>query len=503
MSLHQALSAVLLLLEIGVVYALGLAIYRLYFHPLRKFPGPKHYAISGLVFAIENSWKGRFAKEKILRFHEKYGDIVRIGPNQVAVNGTFGWPEVYGYNRGARPEFSKWPNFYQVGDKSIQSIFPADREDHRRQRRLQAHAFSDAAIKEQESLIKQYVDKLFVQLRKESAKKAPVDMLKWYNCTTFDIIGDLVFGEPFYCLDNSDYHPWIAMIFAGIRAQANMVALLRLPLLKWAIPYLVSKEDLRKRYEHKSMSNVKTERRLALGPTPNGRRDIMTYILRHNDEKGMRHEEILSNSDALIIAGSETTATALSGMTYWITTNPQALKRVQEEVRAAFSTEEEITMVSTGQLKYLNACIEEGLRMYPPVVEMPPRISPGEYVNGHYIPQGTWITIWQWAVHYNPDNFAQPETFKPERWLSPDHPLYDPQFSSDKKGAFQPFSFGPRNCIGKNLAYGELRLMASRLFWNFDIELHPESSNWVDQQRVFILWEKVPLMVQLKQVERG
>jgi cytochrome P450 len=102
----------------------------------------------------------------------------------------------------------------------------------------------------------------------------------------------------------------------------------------------------------------------------------------------MSHEEILGNSDALIIAGSETTATALSGLTYWITTNPQALKNVQEEVRAAFSTEEEITMVSTGQLKYLNACLEEAMRMYPPVVETPPRISPGEYVNGHYIAQG-------------------------------------------------------------------------------------------------------------------
>ncbi|KAH8632599.1 Isotrichodermin C-15 hydroxylase [Alternaria alternata] len=463
MSLHQSLAATLLLLEIAVVYAVGLAIYRVYFHPLRKIPGPKHYAVSGLPLAIENSFKGLFTK-KVLRFHEKYGDIVRTGPNHVSMNGTIGWPEVFGHSRGGRPEFSHWHDFYQIGDKSNKSLFPADRESHRRQRRLLAHAFSDAAIKEQEALIKQYVDKLFVQLRIEAAKKEPVDMLKWYNFTTFDIIGDLVFGEPFHCLDNSDYHPWIAMIFAGIRAGSGMIALLKMPLLRWALPLLVSKEDIQRRNEHKAMSKVKTERRIALGPTPNGRKDIMTYILRHNDEKGMSHEEILGNSDALIIAGSETTATALSGLTYWITTNPQALKNVQEEVRAAFSTEEEITMVSTGQLKYLNACLEEAMRMYPPVVETPPRISPGEYVNGHYIAQG---------------------------------------FSADKKGAFQPFSFGPRNCIGKNLAYAELRLIASRFFWNFDIALQPESNNWPDKQRVFTLWEKVPLMVQLKPVQRS
>jgi cytochrome P450 len=370
-----------------VAYALGLAIYRLYFHPLRKIPGPKHFAVSGLPQAIDNQFRGLFTR-KVLRFHEKYGDIVRTGPNHLSMNGTIGWPEVFGHSRGGRAEFSHWDDFYQIGDKTNQSLFPADRESHRRQRRLLAHAFSDAAIKEQEALIKQYVDKLFVQLRREAVQQGPTDMLKWYNFTTFDIIGDLVFGEPFHCLDNSDYHPWVSMIFAGIRAGAGMIALLKMPLLRWTLRLIVSKEDIQQRNEHKAMSREKTERRIALGPAPNGRKDIMTYILRHNDEKGMSHAEILGNSDALIVAGSETTATALSGLTYYITTNPQALKTLQQEIRSAFSTEEEITMASTAHLKYLHACIEEAMRVYPPVVETPPRVSPGEYVNGHYIPKG-------------------------------------------------------------------------------------------------------------------
>ena len=109
----------------------------------------------------------------------------------------------------------------------------------------------------------------------------------------------------------------------------------------------------------------------------------------------------------------------------------------------------------------------------------------------------------QWAIHHNPSNFAQPNAFRPERWLGPDHPLYDPQFSADKKVAFQPFSFGPRNCIGKNLAYAEMKLVASRLFWNFDFELDAQSNTWPDNQRVFIFWEKLPLMVKLRKVERN
>ncbi|EDU46123.1 CypX Cytochrome P450 [Pyrenophora tritici-repentis] len=498
---HQALAAVLLLLEICVVYALGLAIYRLYVHPLRKTPGPWHFAVSGLPLVIENQLKGRFVKT-VLQLHEKYGDIVRTGPNSLSINGTIGWSEVFGFGRSNQPEFSHYDDFYQIGDKSNLSIFPSDRESHRRQRRILAHAFSDAAIKEQEALIMQYVDKLFVHLRKDAAQHQPTDMVKWFNFTTFDIIGDLAFGEPFDCLENSDYHPWVAMIFLGLKGNTQMLALLKMPALSWILRLVISKENMQKRLESKAMTDKKVEKRLALGSAPNGRKDFMTYILRHNDEKGMSHQEILGNSEALIVAGSETTASALSGLTYYITTNPQALERLQHEIRTAFSTEKEITMLSTAHLKYLTACIEEALRVYPPAPETPPRVSPGEYVNGYYIPKGTLITIFQWAVYHNPNNFVQPDAFIPERWLSPNHPFHDPQFNADKKAAFQPFSFGPRNCIGKNLAYNELRLIAARLFWNFDFVLQPESQGWPDKQKAFTVWEKIPLFVQLKQVER-
>jgi cytochrome P450 len=281
-----------------------------------------------------------------------------------------------------------------------------------------AHAFSDAAIKEQEALIKQYVDKLYAHLRKDAAQHKPTDVLKWFNFTTFDIIGDLVFGEPFDCLDNSDYHPWVAMIFAGIRAGSQMVALLKLPLISWTLRFMISEADVQKRLQHKAMSRGKAERRIALGPAPNGRKDIMTYILRHNDERGMNHAEILGNSEALIAAGSETTATVLSGLVYYTGITPQALKRVQEEVRTAFSTEEEITMTSTAHLKYLHACIEEAMRLYPPAAETPPRVSPGGYVNGYYFPKGVSPALFlpHWSMNRNgldlPSEIVQVEMIK-------------------------------------------------------------------------------------------
>jgi len=506
---------------------LGLAVYRLFLHPLRKIPGPKHFAVSGLPLIVENHLLGLFAK-KVLKFHEKYGDMVRTGPNSISINGTIGWPEVFGHSRGGRAEFPKHSEFYQLGDKSNVSLFPANREDHRRQRRVVAHAFSDAAIKGQEALIMQYVDKLFAHLRKDAAQRTPTDVVKWFNFTTFDIIGDLALGESFHCLDQSDYHPWVTMIFTSIRAGAKMQALMKMPYLTWIMKLMISKKDMQERLDNRKMSDEKVERRLALGPAPNGRKDFMTYILRHNDEKGMNHPEILGNSQGFLAAGSETTATTLSGFTYYVSTNPAVLERLQQEVRSAFATEKDISMLSTAQLKYLHACIEETLRMYPAAVETPPRVSPGEYVNGTYIPKGvspstaeclrpisrtesaianntfkTVVTIFQWATYHNPANFAQPDSFMPERWLGPDHPYYDPQFDADKKAAMQPFSFGPRNCIGKNLAYNEMKVILARLIWAFDIALQPECRGWPDEQKAFIVWEKDPLWVQLKEVERN
>lgn len=414
---HQLLAFIWLLLELvrilglcayllsnsspkSFLYTFCAAIYRLYFHPLSRIPGPKLFAISGLPLAVDNQFRGLFNRT-VLKFHETYGDIVRVGPNHLSMDGTIAWPEVFGHGRGGRPEFSHWNDFYQSGDSSNLSLLTADRESHRRQRRLMAHAFSDAAIKEQEMLVKQYVDKLFVQLRKHADQQEPTDMVKWYNYTTFDIIGDLAFAEPFGCLDSSDYHPWVAMIFSGIRASARIHALLKFPFLGAVLQLMTSKEDEQKRIESKTMSREKAERRVALGAAPDGRKDIMTYILRHNDEKGMSHAEILGNAEALIVAGSETTASALSGLTYYITTNPQALRRLQQEVRTAFSSEKEITLSSTAHLTYLHACIEEALRVYPPAAETPPRISPGEYVSGFYIPKGvsriSFSTVLRWS----------------------------------------------------------------------------------------------------------
>jgi len=237
--------------------------------------------------------------------------------------------------------------------------------------------------------MKQYVDLLMLRLQELAERKEPLDIVRWFNYTTFDIIGDLAFGESFNSLRDSTYHPWVSIIFASIRAGSRLQFLNYYPLLRPLLFLLVGKEGFKKRAEHEALAHAKTEKRLALGPAGDGRKDFMTYILRHNGEgKGMSHQEILQNSRGLIVAGSETTATAMSGLVYFLCQSPKPYKRLTQEIRHAFDSEDDITIKAAARLPYLHACLEETMRMYPPAAETPPRVSPGDMVGGEYIPEG-------------------------------------------------------------------------------------------------------------------
>ena len=88
----------------------------------------------------------------------------------------------------------------------------------------------------------------------------------------------------------------------------------------------------------------------------------------------------------------------------------------------------------------------------------------------------------------------------PERWL-PEH-TEDPAspFYGDNRAVHKPFGYGNRDCVGRILAYHEMRLLMAKILWHFDMELAPECREW-HRQRIMILWEKPPLMVKIKRRE--
>lgn len=107
------------------------------------------------------------------------------------------------------------------------------------------------------------------------------------------------------------------------------------------------------------------------------------------------------------------------------------------------------------------------------------------------------MVIYHLATYRDPTLWHEPATFHPERWLNGGD---ENPFKNDHLEAFEPFSTGPRGCSGKNFAWNEMRLILATTLLNFDLELREESMNWTDQ-KVFLVWEKAALMVDVKRAK--
>ncbi|KAE9370978.1 cytochrome P450 monooxygenase-like protein [Stipitochalara longipes BDJ] len=473
-----------------IVYSLGVALYNITLHPLAKIPGPKLRA----AFYFPAHWEtvtGDFvANRKLL--HDRYGNTVRMSPSAVSFNNAEAWQAIYGYQPG-KVQLQKG---FELPKGEVPHIISANDADHARMRRLLSHAFSPAALLEQEPLMNSYFDLLIQKLNEkiDGPADGKVNIVRWFNFTTFDLIGDLCFDEDFDALKNEEYNFWIANIFKGVKIGRYILVLRAYPLFGTPILKLMKlfPKLQRGREKHEEYSRDKSSRRL---DKQTDRRDFISYILRHNDEKGMTREEIIKTSGLLIVAGSETSATLLSGAMFYLLKNPATLSRLLTEIRTSFPDINQMSMQKLAQLPYLNAVLQEGLRMYPPVPgSLTRRMLPGgSIMNGYFIPEKTIVGVNHYSAYHSESNFTDPDSFIPERWLEP----REERFVGDKRNVLQPFHVGPRNCIGQGLAMAEMRAILARVLWHFDVELCEESKDW-DNQKVFFLWEKGDMWVKLK-----
>ncbi|KAK0629419.1 cytochrome P450 [Bombardia bombarda] len=473
-------------------------IYNLYFHPLRHYPGPSLWAASSLPYTF--SFASGRSVSHISALHDKYGHIVRVGPNRLSYTHPDAWRDIRGHRKSGQGENGKEVDGFFFFSRH--SMLAANREDHSRARRALAHAFSAKAMQAQQDLIVGYVDLFITRLMelvsdKHDGNGTTVDVVKWFNWTTFDIIGDLSFGAPFDCLQTSSYHPWVTTVFNSITQFGYLMAVQRhAPML---VTTLRTVTGLGKpQQEQAKYAEELIKKRLELTTS---RSDFVDALTTAKTEEGvtLTKTEIVQNMRLLVLAGSETTATALSATTYFIVTHPDVRRNLARELYGCFNNESEMNLFSVQRLRYMLAVIEESLRCFPPVPAGHPRVMQrgGDMICGRFVPEGTSLDIWPWAMNHSSKNFTSPNEFIPDRWLETDK---NGRFANDRRDASQPFSVGPRNCIGKNLAYAELQLILARLLYNFDISLpdqNDDTKQWLTGMKSYNLWIKPPLNITL------
>ncbi|KAK2763043.1 hypothetical protein FQN54_009676 [Arachnomyces sp. PD_36] len=476
---------------------LGTAVYNIYFHPLAKYPGPKLAAATRLVHV---RWLISGRLPFIIKdLHDQYGDVVRIAPDELTYRDAPAWTGIYGQHAPKGKNFEKDVRGYNPPVNGIDGVLTAKGQEHSRHRRVLAHGFSDRSLREQEPGLKSYTDLLIRRLYSQVSgdAKGVVDISKWYNYTTFDMMGDFAFGESFNCLENNNYHPWVEMIFSSVKAGNLLVAENHFPSVASLVKALIMPKGLiEKRRQNYLLAKEKVGRRLAL---TTDRVDIISFMTRDTNphKLPMSKPEIETNASLVIMAGSETTANLLTGVSFQLLQNPEIYKNLTQEIRGSFAASEEIGLNATANLPYLQAVIEETLRIYPPVASGLPRVVPegGAFISDRFVPEGTAVSVTHWSANQSSSNFAQPKSFIPERWLEGNS-----RFASDKRDARQPFSVGPRNCIGKAMAYAKARLILAKVLWHFDLKLCVDLTEWSDQ-KVYVAWEKKPLMLKLVPVQ--
>jgi len=274
------------------------------------------------------------------------------------------------------------------------------------------------------------------------------------------------------------------------------------PAIWKVISFFIGKSTHKKREDLWAIGREAVKRRQD-DRTKDGRADFMEALLRYSETKEpISDAELSANAFILFMAGSETTATLLAGVTFYLLRNAEIMAKVVKEVRSEFAREDDITFASaSSRLPYMLACLEEALRMYPPVPTILVRTTPSQQpstVSGYEIPPGTPVGVHQLAANYSSANFKDPRVFAPERWLPSATSDTTSRYYDDARDARQPFSLGPRNCIGKNLAFSEMRQILARVLWRFDLELADPSLQW-QKQKSYTLWAKGPMMCKISE----
>lgn len=476
-SISHALAAVF-----GLYYTfilLSVAAYRLSpFHPLAGYPGPLPCRISKFWMAwISSDGKQH---EYYSRLHHKYGNIVRIGPNELSIRDVDAIDPLMGSN--GLPKGPHWDGRMaeQTTVRALISI--RDPAEHLRRRKPWNRAFSVPAMKGYEGILSTRVREFVSELETRS-NTDPINFTEWISRFTFDFMSDMAFGGGSDMLRDGDKDNTWHLLESGLPIALVLSHVPWLGKYYMMLPGIGA--DLKK---FRFFCQARALHRRQQGSHT---KDLFHYLI---DEAGVERypptfNEVASDGVLAIVAGSDTTATTLTCLFYSLMANKVAYRRLQAEVDKYYPPgEDPCATTYHASMKYLTAVIQEALRLYPPVLSGSQRAVPkgsgGKAVGSHFLPEGTSAFVHSYSLQRDPRYFSPfPDTFWPERWLSAEErqvygyfyptetnaPGAPPPFekSSTKNlppfihnpAAFIPFSHGPVNCVGKKLAMQEMHML--------------------------------------------
>ncbi|KAF2807450.1 cytochrome P450 [Mytilinidion resinicola] len=442
-----------------ILYNSSIVLYRVFFHPLNQYPGP----ILCKITRFASSWHvmTRDSHEWQISLHKKYGDVVRLSPNELSFISASSVDQLHGSKAGrlARgPFYSGDPN--RPADSMLST---QDLNEHRWRRKTWERGFGSKQLRDFEPRVIRLLDILVSQLRERVGTTQ--NMTRWSEYFAYDVMSDLAFSEDFGMLKAAKPHPYIPALHDATRLLviASQTPWIR-PLMPW---FPVEAQSKRAGKEFARISRETYLRRKAREVKEP---DMYEYIA-SPDRSGPRpltEAEVVADSALLIAAGAVSTALSITFMFFHLLQDPKQMARLQAEIDSCWDgvTPLDVTMLAPQRAPYLDGCINESLRLWPPAPNGMQRRTPssGIVVDNRFIPGGTQVSNHTMGIQRDARHFTNPDAFIPERWIDSERPA---DWHHDVR-AFIPFTIGQFACLGKNLAYQELRLFMGGVVRNFE-----------------------------------
>ncbi|OHW97898.1 benzoate 4-monooxygenase cytochrome p450 [Colletotrichum incanum] len=479
-----------------------LVVKQLVWHPLAAYPGPLLGRCTNL-YAAYHAWKGTLHID-MYRCHQKYGDssrkskvtftlrpIVRYSPSRLLINsstaarGNLTRPAISGRlshrltwlteisSHGANVVKSK--AYQALVHSAPNTLTIRDREDHARRRRILSLAFSDAQLRAYEAILLRHIETLCLNLSDNSKSQASgsgseaLDMSHQCDYFTFDVMSEVIFGMKYNALRDPKHRFVVkALEESNVRisalVQASSLALGR-------IDKCLFSRSIKSRNQFLGFLASLLKSRSKASFSDNG--NVFSYLETAKDPDGastLSNSEIRAESATLVVAGSDTSSTTLAATLFYLSNNPKTYTKLCYEIRSTFESVDDIRIgPKLSSCNYLKACIDEALRMSPPVGGALWReIRPGGMTVGSvFLPEGIDVGTGIYSLHHHDAYFDSPFQYKPERWVVGEGGSTKESVDLART-AFYPFSSGPRSCVGKGFAYQEIMLTLAHILYKFD-----------------------------------
>ncbi|KAI9552449.1 hypothetical protein GHT06_022815 [Daphnia sinensis] len=333
-------------------------------------------------------------------------------------------------------------------------------------------AFTSGKIKRMSTLIKACADQLAIKFNRIATSEGKLNAKTQFSAFTMDVIARCAFGMKIENLGEKD-DQFMAKAKAIFNPPVNKTPLAVIPFIfPKLIPILGERLFLTEGFQFfiKLLENLikdRTASKQKYQDFVQVATEAITEYTKEVEGKSVPkwnveeiEEIVIAQSVLFLLAGFDTTATTLTNIIFLLALNPEIQTRLYDKIAKKIEIFAEVNHEMLIDFPYVDQVINEVLRMYPPVPRVERECNKDVIYKGIHIKRGTIVTVPSFALHYDPDNYPEPEKFNPDRWTADNKAERNPY-------TFMPFGMGPRNCVGMRFAIEEIKIALCTMIQQF------------------------------------